>query len=612
MNTAMSNARDKAKEFLEREKAFRLGQLLTESSHPKTWRLSQTMETDIAAGVRLLQSVDEDIPAALGRIFAQDSFHQLVEACGAAMRAGRHIFFTGCGATGRLSILLEAAWRRFWRERGLPYQERCAPEEQGQDGLGTQGRDALATLGRARMEDRCISIMAGRDFALIKSVEGFEDFPDFGRHQLKEAGVQRDDVVVAITEGGETSFVIGTAWQGLEADAHVFFVYNNPSDLLRQHVQRSREVLDEPRIHKLDLATGPMAITGSTRMQATTTELFVVGAALEMALAHMVGWGTPNAMHGVWEPCAVPTISRYEQLFAQLLAQLSSPEAVAAIARMVELEEQVYRRHGLVTYIADALLLDILTDTTERAPTFMLPPFRKEGDTIAPVSWSFVKSPRHPTRQAWADMLQREPRGLTWGPETYRHLNAPLPLQANPPKLDNEEIYRFRIGNEPDPSRTNASDSLLVLVGDVSNHPSSIIHHQYHRTAALTFGPATEPLDVDEHIHVPCEVPASPLRLWEHLAIKLILNTLSTATMVRLGRVIGNAMVWVSPSNKKLIDRGCRLIAQQTGCTYERACEVLHEAMEEIGQRAQTGEEVPSPVALAIERIASSNKEKPQ
>ena len=75
--------------------------------------------------------------------------------------------------------------------------------------------------------------------------------------------------------------------------------------------------------------------------------------------------------------------------------------------------------------------------------------------------------------------------------------------------------------------------------------------------------------------------------------------------MVRMGRVIGNAMVWVSPSNKKLIDRGCRLIVLQTGCPYEHACEVLHEAIEELAERAQRGEEVPSPVAMAIERIQS-------
>jgi len=519
---------------------------------------------------------------------------------------GRRIYFTGCGATGRLSILFEAAWRRFWRE-----MEPCHPDA-------------------ARMQDRCISVMAGGDFALIKSVEGFEDFPDFGRRQLKEAGVQRDDVVVAITEGGETPFVIGTAWQGLDAGAHVFFVYNNPSDLLRRHVQRSREVLEEPRIRKLDLATGPMAITGSTRMQATTTELLVVGAALETAIAHAY---EDIGMAPEFGP--TPRSSQeYGRLFGRLLHQLSSPQAVAAIARMVELEEQVYRKHGLVTYVADSLLLDILTDTTERAPTFMLPPFRREGDTISPVSWAFVKNPHHATRQAWADMLQREPRGLTWGPEVFQQLNAPLPLQANPPKLDNAEIHRFRIGNEPDPSRTNAPDSLVVVIrgwhpqaqlggGLAQDQPSPSpagltlppgdiqgLASPCKEMVAITFGATTQPLNVDAHIHIACDLPASPLRLWEHLAIKLILNTLSTATMVRLGRVIGNAMVWVSPSNKKLIDRGCRLISQQTGCTYERACEVLHEAMEEIARRAKAGEEVPSPVALAIERIGAGNREK--
>jgi len=588
----MSQAREKAKAFLEREKAFRLGELTTEAMHPKTLRLSQTIQSDLQAGIRMLQSVDDDIPAALERIFSQETFGRLVEALHEAMRTGHRIYFTGCGATGRLSILLEAMWRRLWAEGAGP--RTCPDPDKGQPQGGAPAN---------RMADLCISVMAGGDFALIKSVEGFEDFTDFGRRQIREAGVQKDDVVVAITEGGETSFVIGTAWQGLDVGAHVFFVYNNPTDLLRQHVQRSREVIDEPRIRKLDLATGPMAITGSTRMQATTTELLVVGAAMEMALARHVG-------------CAVHTIPSYRHLFENLLRQLSAPQAVAAIARAVELEEQVYRRRGLVTYLADSLMLDVLTDTTERAPTFMLPPFRRQGDTISPVSWSFVKDPNRSTERAWHEMLQREPRGLTWGRDVYRELNAPAQIQANPPKLDNEEIHKFRIGNEPDPSRTNAPDSMLVQVGgcgdlrtQISDLRPQISGSQFARTVAITFGPEAKPLDVDGHIHVPCDVPVSPLRLWEHLAIKLILNTLSTATMVRMDRVIGNAMVWVSPSNKKLIDRGCRLIVHQTGCTYEHACEILHESIEELAERSKRGEEIPSPVAVAIEKI-SGGKEK--
>ena len=109
----------------------------------------------------------------------------------------------------------------------------------------------------------------------------------------------------------------------------------------------------------------------------------------------------------------------------------------------------------------------------------------------------------------------------------------------------------------------------------------------------------------DEVFEFACALPGSPLGLWRHLAVKLILNTISTATMVRMGRVIGNAMVWLSPSNKKLIDRGSRLISQQTACSYEQACVELHKAMEQVELRQLRGEEAPSPVALAIERIGA-------
>jgi N-acetylmuramic acid 6-phosphate (MurNAc-6-P) etherase len=154
---------------------------------------------------------------------------------------------------------------------------------------------------------------------------------------------------------------------------------------------------------------------------------------------------------------------------------------------------------------------------------------------------------------------------------------------------------------------------VLVLVREDGVHgtPYGLSNHQYRRTAAITVGSEAAPMAVDEHFHFPCDLPASPLRLWEHLAVKLVLNTVSTATMVRMGRVVGNAMVWVSPSNKKLIDRGTRLICLSTGYSYEQACEALHEAMDEVACRSGSGEEVPSPVALAIGRIHTAGKENP-
>ncbi|MHC4733649.1 MAG: hypothetical protein ACYTDW_04200 [Planctomycetota bacterium] len=206
-------------------------------------------------------------------------------------------------------------------------------------------------------------------------------------------------------------------------------------------------------------------------------------------------------------------------------------------------------------------------------------------------------------------MLQREPRGLEWGPDVYKQLNAPSALQAKPPSLGNTEIYKFRIGNEPETSRTDAPDSALVVisVGDETDH---LIHASlkgfgsgYKRTVAIIIGPPTAAVTTQELFQFPCDLPNSPLQLWHHLAVKLILNTVSTATMALMGRVVGNAMVWLSPSNKKLIDRGSRLISQLTGCSYEEACIELHKTLEEVELRLQKSEEVPSPVALAIEHI---------
>jgi N-acetylmuramic acid 6-phosphate etherase len=589
----MSDAIKKAKKFLNEERAFRLGELLTESSHPKTRSLSETSKTNLAASIRLLQSVDEEIPPAVEKIFHQETFQDLTKVLVSTLSAGRRILLTGCGATGRLSILLEAAWRRFWRQ------------------LRQKHPDVVTIIPEA--EDRTVSIMAGGDFALIKSVEGFEDFPDFGRYQLKQAGVSSGDVVVAITEGGETSFVIGTAWQGLDAGAEVFFIYNNPTDILCNKVERSRAVIEEPHIRKLELTTGPMAITGSTRMQAVTVELLVIGTALDIALLEFLKNSLPVSQ---WAKLNLRPRSAqdYYEIFADLLKQLSHTKSVDAMANATQFEEDIYRRHGLITYMADSSLLDVLTDTTERSPTFMVPPFRKYGDICSPQSWAFVKNPFRPTQDAWRDMLQREPRGLEWGIKVYQELNAPHTLQAMPPRLGNDEIYKFQIGNELEPSRTNAPDSALVVIA-VEDEADYLIRasldrfgSQYEKTAAIIIGPSTTASSTNELFQFKHDLPNSPLQLWHHLAVKIILNTISTATMVRMGRVVGNAMVWLSPSNKKLIDRGSRLISQQTGCSYEEACITLHQTMEEVESRSQQAEEVPSPVAQAIERIRSKGK----
>jgi len=60
-------------------------------------------------------------------------------------------------------------------------------------------------------------------------------------------------------------------------------------------------------------------------------------------------------------------------------------------------------------------------------------------------------------------------------------------------------------------------------------------------------------------------------------AQKLILNTLSSAVMVGLGRVEGNLMTGLRPGSAKLRERGRHILCELTGCTPERARELLAE-----------------------------------
>ena len=78
--------------------------------------------------------------------------------------------------------------------------------------------------------------------------------------------------------------------------------------------------------------------------------------------------------------------------------------------------------------------------------------------------------------------------------------------------------------------------------------------------------------------------------------MKLAFNCLSTGTMAAMGRVAGNWMSWVSISNKKLIDRGIRLLVELGGISYEEAAQRLFAAEEWVESQDWTGKETPCAV----------------
>ncbi len=86
---------------------------------------------------------------------------------------------------------------------------------------------------------------------------------------------------------------------------------------------------------------------------------------------------------------------------------------------------------------------------------------------------------------------------------------------------------------------------------------------------------AAEFADVSIVAVVGPEVVSGSTRMKAGTAQKLILNMISTGAMVRIGRVIGNYLAYMRPTNKKLLDRAARIVMSQTDCEYEMAVKAV-------------------------------------
>lgn len=97
-------------------------------------------------------------------------------------------------------------------------------------------------------------------------------------------------------------------------------------------------------------------------------------------------------------------------------------------------------------------------------------------------------------------------------------------------------------------------------------------------TACITCNPESE---LARESECPIEAISGPefvtgsTRLKAGTATKLILNMITTVTMIQLGHVKGSQMVDMKLSNKKLIERGTKMVAETTGLSNDEAKELL-------------------------------------
>ena len=575
-------------DYVHNKTQFQLHTLLTEQRHPKTWSLSEKIQKDCEIGLRMLFSVDEDIVEKLESLSREkELLERAVQAVGDAILSQKKIYIYGCGATGRLAKQMESTfWRPFWKKVKR---------------TGKIWSKIKPFLGES-VENQLIGEMTGGDRALISSLEGFEDLQLIGRLQLEDRKVEKGDVVICVTEGGETSSVIGTILAALDqwkkAEAYepektkkkLYFIYNNPDEKLHPF-ERSRKVLEEPGITKINLTTGPQSITGSTRMQATTIETFVLGNILQLALERSLRKFLSKKEMAKLGFKSELRLERKLREFSYILEQVKGN--LSAIAKFTQLEAQTYKTGHFSTYFAQKGLITVFIDSTERSPTFRLFPL----DTVKEAkrkSWIQVWMPSANLQDAWQSFLGRPFRGLS--PEFYKkpfeeeikdaylkkaalgslknagddqqflydfsfaefNLNNREPKQGDlgvavciSPEEDELEAKKSDFRKFIDFLSKKKANAAIILITDKSSEDIS----KLIRTI-----PDFDPEGKDSFVVVNIERKNDPLGINQQIALKILLNAHSTGVMARLGKVIGNTMTNVSPSNLKLIGRATYLV----------------------------------------------------
>lgn len=100
----------------------------------------------------------------------------------------------------------------------------------------------------------------------------------------------------------------------------------------------------------------------------------------------------------------------------------------------------------------------------------------------------------------------------------------------------------------------------------------------------------TELADVTIAVRTGPEVITGSTRLKAGTAQKMVLNMISTITMVKVGRVFGNYMIGVKILNRKLVDRATRIVSEISELSYEESEKILE----------ASGREVPLAILMAL------------
>jgi len=198
----------------------------TEKRNPRTANIDELSTAEI---VELINAEDTIVPRAVATQRAQIA--AAVDLIVDRFRQGGRLFYVGAGTSGRLGVLDASE---------------CPP---------TFGVKPSLVQG----------IIAGGRRALVRSIEGAEDYPEDGAAAIDKHRVKSRDVVVGLAACGLTPYVRGALRRARQIGAGTVFVTCAPET-----------VKSIPAEIVINPVVGPEVITGSTRMKAGTATKLVL------------------------------------------------------------------------------------------------------------------------------------------------------------------------------------------------------------------------------------------------------------------------------------------------------------------------------------------------
>ena len=219
---------------------------------------------------------------------------------------------------------------------------------------------------------------------------------------------------------------------------------------------------------------------------------------------------------------------------------LAVHKAIPQIEELVEKIVERMNRGGRIFYVGAGTSgrLGVL-DASEIPPTFGMPPHLVIG-LIA----GGEKALRNPVENAEDDLTK------AW-----------------------EELESYQINATDAVIGIAASGTTPYVVGALRNAKANGV-----LTASISCNPDSpiaREADIRIEVIVGPEFVTGSTRLKAGTAQKMVLNMISTVTMIKLGRVKGNKMVNMQLSNAKLVDRGTRMLMEELDLDYEHAKNAL-------------------------------------